>query len=320
MKDTFFGGMSTTQRSESINSFFDKYVNKKTTLKEFVEKYKVALEDREEAEKQADFNTWHKQPVLKTPSPFEKQMSMVYTHEVFKKFQVEVMGLSGCHLMQRDEDNHLTSFTIYDFEKKEEFVVEWDASKVEISCICRLFQYNGYLCRHSLMAFQFIGIFAVPSNYILRRWTKDIRSLHHKRKTNEDMCSNKDRYDMLYEKAIQLLEEGSLSKESCNFACQSMEEALKHCAIINQSMKSSRGNVGKKILLDKKLLDPKPANTKGAPKRIKSGIERGRKRTSSGKVKKVRIYCFAVIFISLNFLKIFIFKMISHCCFCDVVM
>jgi len=91
--DTFFGGMSTTQRSESINSFFDKYVSKKTTLKEFVEKYKVVLQDREEAEKQADFNTCHKQPVLKTPSPFEKKLSMVYTQEVFKKFQVEVMGL-----------------------------------------------------------------------------------------------------------------------------------------------------------------------------------------------------------------------------------
>jgi len=85
--------MSTTQRSESINSFFDKYVSKKTTLKEFVEKYKVVLQDREEAEKQADFNTCHKQPVLKTPSPFEKKLSMVYTQEVFKKFQVEVMGL-----------------------------------------------------------------------------------------------------------------------------------------------------------------------------------------------------------------------------------
>jgi transposase-like protein len=85
MKDTFFGGMSITQRSESINSFFDKYVGKKLTLKEFVEKYKVALQDRKDVEKQADFNTWHKEPVLKTPSPFEKQMPVIYTYEVFKK-------------------------------------------------------------------------------------------------------------------------------------------------------------------------------------------------------------------------------------------
>ena len=84
--------MSTTQRSESINSFFDKYVNKKTSLKEFVEQYKVALEDRKQKEIHADFNTWHKEPVLKSPSPFEKQMSSLYTHEVFKKFQAEVLG------------------------------------------------------------------------------------------------------------------------------------------------------------------------------------------------------------------------------------
>ncbi|KAK2398946.1 hypothetical protein QL285_048836 [Trifolium repens] len=104
---------------------------------------------------------------------------------------------------------------------------------------------------------------------------------------NEDNCSsNKDRYDILYQKAVQLLEEGSLTDESCNFACQSMEEALKHCALINQSLKVSRENVGKNILLDRKLLDPKTASTKGAPKRLKSGIEKGRKRACSGRVKK----------------------------------
>jgi len=53
----------------------------------------------------ADFNTCHKQLVLKTPSPFEKQVSIIYTQEVFKKFQVEVMGLSECHLMTRNKDS-----------------------------------------------------------------------------------------------------------------------------------------------------------------------------------------------------------------------
>lgn len=55
----FFCGMSTTQIYESINSFFDKYVGyNKTTLNEFVEKYIVSLQDREETKKQViDFNT-----------------------------------------------------------------------------------------------------------------------------------------------------------------------------------------------------------------------------------------------------------------------
>ncbi|XP_030478250.1 protein FAR1-RELATED SEQUENCE 4-like [Cannabis sativa] len=55
-----------------------------TSLKEFVEQYKVALQDRQEKEVQACFNTHQKKPALKSPSPFEKQMSMIYTHEVFK--------------------------------------------------------------------------------------------------------------------------------------------------------------------------------------------------------------------------------------------
>ncbi|XP_058746308.1 protein FAR-RED IMPAIRED RESPONSE 1-like [Vicia villosa] len=237
---------------------------------------------------QVDFNTWHKQPALKTPSPFEKQMSNIYTHEVFKKFQVEVMGLSGCHLMNK-VDNQLNSLTIFDFEKNEEFVVEWNATKVEISCVCHLFEYSGYLCRHSLMVLQSNGVFSVPSHYILRRWTKDIRSLH-KRKMNEDTCSNKDRYDLLYQKAFQLLEEGSLSNEIFNFAYRSLENALKQCAIINQSMKNSKENVGKNKLLEKKLLDPNVSKTKGAPRRINSGIEKVHKKICTGRMKKVRLY------------------------------
>jgi hypothetical protein len=287
MKDTFFGGMSTSQRSESINAFFDKYVCKKTTLKEFVEKYKVALHDREEAEKQAYFNTWHKQPVLKTPSPFEKQMSVIYTHEIFKKFQVEVLGLSGCRIVNEHKDNLVTTFKIFDFEKKEEFMVECIVSKEEISCLCHLFEYNGYLCRHSLMALQAVGVFVVPSQYIMRRWTKNVRSKQIQRKMIEDVGSSKERYDCLYKKAIELLEEGSLSFESYDVAFHALEETLKQCAAINKSLKLSKEKVGQNSFHEKSLRDPQPSKTKGAPtKRMKSGIEKGRKRTSSVKVKK----------------------------------
>ncbi|XP_042450660.1 protein FAR1-RELATED SEQUENCE 6-like [Zingiber officinale] len=39
VKDHFWAGMSTTQRSESMNAFFDNYVHSKTSLKQFVEQY-----------------------------------------------------------------------------------------------------------------------------------------------------------------------------------------------------------------------------------------------------------------------------------------
>ncbi|KAA8517268.1 hypothetical protein F0562_017561 [Nyssa sinensis] len=47
VKDNFWAGMSTTQRSESMHAFFDGYVNVKTTLKQFVEQYENALKDKD---------------------------------------------------------------------------------------------------------------------------------------------------------------------------------------------------------------------------------------------------------------------------------
>jgi hypothetical protein len=141
------------------------------------------------------------------------------------------------------------------------------------------------------MALLTVGVFAIPSQYILRRWSKDIRSKHLKRNADEDVCSSKERFDRLYERTIEFIEEGSLSYESYNFACHTLGEALKQCATINQSLKIDKENVGKNNLGDTPLLDPRPSKTKGAPsQRIKSGIEKGRKRR-----KKVRhidsFYC-----------------------------
>ncbi|MQL74087.1 hypothetical protein Taro_006432 [Colocasia esculenta] len=47
-------GMSSSQRSESIHHFFDGYVQSKTTLGEFIDKYSVALDSRYDAENEAD--------------------------------------------------------------------------------------------------------------------------------------------------------------------------------------------------------------------------------------------------------------------------
>jgi len=146
---------------------------------------------------------------------------------------------------------------------------------------------DGYLCRHSLTALLAVGVFAVPPRYILRRWTKDIRSSHLKQKMKEGVGSKKERFDLLYAKAIEFLEEGSLSHESYNFAMHALDRALTQCETINKSVKVDIENVGKNSLQVKPLLDPKNAKTKGAPKRIRSGIEKGRKKTSSSKEKKV---------------------------------
>lgn len=74
VKDIFWAGMSTTQRSESMNSFFDGYVNSKTTLKQFVEQYDNALASKMAKENQEDFNSYNSTYPRITDYDMEKQL------------------------------------------------------------------------------------------------------------------------------------------------------------------------------------------------------------------------------------------------------
>ncbi|XP_057482770.1 protein FAR1-RELATED SEQUENCE 5-like [Actinidia eriantha] len=53
-----------TQRSGSVNSLFDGYVNAGTTLQDFAEQYEKALDDRYEKEVKAEFETFYTKPIL----------------------------------------------------------------------------------------------------------------------------------------------------------------------------------------------------------------------------------------------------------------
>ncbi|XP_059665210.1 protein FAR1-RELATED SEQUENCE 4 isoform X2 [Cornus florida] len=236
MREISFAGLSTASRSESLNSFFDKYIHGDTSLRDFIEQYKVVLEDRYEEEAKADFDSWHETPELKSPSPFEKQMSLVYTHEIFKKFQVEVLGAAACHLKKEKEDGTAITYAVKDFEDNQDFLVEWDESKSDIYCSCRSFEYKGYLCRHAVVVLQMSGVFSIPFRYILQRWTNTATSKHSISQRLDEVQSKVRRYNDLCRRAIILGEEGSLSQESYSIALGAIKEALRQCANVNNSI------------------------------------------------------------------------------------
>ncbi|KAI9195127.1 hypothetical protein LWI28_011980 [Acer negundo] len=239
MRGISFASLSAPSRSESLNSAFDKYVHGETLLREFIEQYKVVLEDRYEEEAKADFDAWHETPELKSPSPFEKQMSSVYTHEIFKKFQVEVLGAAACHLKKENEAETTITYGVKDFEDNQSYTVEWNESNSDICCSCRSFEYKGYLCRHAIIVLQMSGVFSIPSKYILQRWTNAAKSRHAISERLDEVQSKVRRYNDLCRRAIILGEEGSLSQESYNIAQSAIQEALKQCANGNNSVENN---------------------------------------------------------------------------------
>nr|KAJ0203496.1 hypothetical protein LSAT_V11C500292580 [Lactuca sativa] len=81
LKYIFFDGMTTTGRSESINSFFDGFVNSRTMLNEFV--------SQRAAEEDEDFKTMNSRPVLSSVHPIGAKPYQFYTRKMFDTVKKE---------------------------------------------------------------------------------------------------------------------------------------------------------------------------------------------------------------------------------------
>ncbi|OMO61223.1 Zinc finger, PMZ-type [Corchorus olitorius] len=156
---------------------------------------------------------------------------------------MEALGVFGCHLMKEKEDGKIITLKVIDFEKNEDFVVERDASMEEISCLCRSFEYTGFLCRHSLCILHSLGVFNIPYRCILKRLAKDVRTKYKKANGCEELQSKKQRHYDLFDRATELIEKGSLSLESYNIAHQALQDALKRCSSVNHSLNLSKMHV-----------------------------------------------------------------------------
>ncbi|XP_064945813.1 protein FAR1-RELATED SEQUENCE 6-like isoform X1 [Musa acuminata AAA Group] len=221
LKDTFWAGMSSTQHNETVATFFDGHVEAKTSLKQFLGKYEMALLDKIEKEVQADFETFHKRRPSVSKFYMEEQLSKVYTLNIFKKFQDEIEAIMYCHASLVKVDGPVSTFDVrecifFDDGKRtmnKNHGVVYNTEEKEIQCICGSFQFRGILCRHALSVFKLQQVHEIPSQYVIGRWKKDFKRLHFLAHSSDDAIANNrvDRYDYLSMRCLQLVEVGVLS-------------------------------------------------------------------------------------------------------------
>ncbi|CAB4303351.1 unnamed protein product [Prunus armeniaca] len=236
LKETFFAGMSAARPGETLSPFFDRYVHKQTPLKEFLDKYELALQKKHKEEALADIESRSSSPILKTRCSFEFQLSKVYSREIFKKFQFEVEEMYSCFsTTQLHIDGPIIIFLV-----KERVVVEGNRREIrdyevlynrtagEVRCICSCFNFYGYLCRHALCVLNFNGVEEIPSKYILSRWKKDFKRIYipDHSSSNADDTDRMQWFNQLYRSALQIVEEGVISPDHYKVALQAFEESL----------------------------------------------------------------------------------------------
>ncbi|XP_022015295.1 protein FAR1-RELATED SEQUENCE 6 [Helianthus annuus] len=234
LKDASFAGMAPGDTPQPV---FYKYIHKQTPLKEFLDKYELALQKKHKEEANADVESRNSSPTLKTRCFFELQLSKVYTHEIFKKFQLEVEEMYSCFsTTQLHVDGAITIFLVKERvlagENRREikdFEVLYNRGAADVRCICSCFNFNGYLCRHALCVLNFNGVEEIPSKYILSRWKKDYKRLYvsdHDGINSNDGTDTVEWFNQLYRSALQVVEEGVISLDHYKVALQAFEESL----------------------------------------------------------------------------------------------
>lgn len=173
-RNTFFVGMNTTQRSESINAFFYSFVDSSTTLRDFVVKFDKAVEHRYEKERKEDFESRHQSRILNVGSKIKKHDVTIYTKTIFNKFQDELAKVSQ-FIKKKVEKNGSQSICKVSncFNSQDSFIVSINLDTMDAKCSCQLFEFLGILCRHILGIFQAKNIVDILNKYILQRWTND---------------------------------------------------------------------------------------------------------------------------------------------------
>ncbi|XP_021888435.1 protein FAR1-RELATED SEQUENCE 6-like isoform X1 [Carica papaya] len=244
LKDTFLAGAFPTQQNEVVVSFFEGYLDKHTSLKEFLNKYDQGLQTNRQLEVLEDMDSKNTSVMLKSRCYYDLQISKLYTNNIVRKFEREVEGMFSCFSTRQGHvDGPIVTYVVKeeaegDGNRREtrDFEVLYNATEMEVACICGLFNYRGYLCRHALYVLKQNGIEEIPSQYILPRWRKDIKRVQvlDQSCTSIDTNNPVHRYDHLYKCIVQVVEEGRKSQDRYKATQQALDGIMSKLHLVQE--------------------------------------------------------------------------------------
>lgn len=221
LKDTFFGEVSDGIKPETMQKFFQRNSITTTTLRDLVTQFDKAMVYQYEKEIQADALTIQARPIMKTPSPMEKQASEVYTRTIFDIFQKELVESSGFFAEIFEEQGPICKYRVVRFgDTNNLHMVSYNPSEKNLSCNCLRFENTGILCCHALRVFIAAGELLMPEGYYLKRWGRNAKgnALYLNLASNwvDDLCRD----------AIRLAEEGATCQAVYKVAKSALCNAL----------------------------------------------------------------------------------------------
>ncbi|XP_020590555.1 protein FAR1-RELATED SEQUENCE 3-like isoform X2 [Phalaenopsis equestris] len=255
-KDLLFPELSSSQRPESLNKFFKRNFNTKTSLLLFISKFDQAMSSQYEKEAQEDLATIYVKPPLKTPSPIERQAADIYTNAVFEKFQEEFVESLG-YYVEKIEHGSVSKYNVMkEDDNRKSYIVSFSDYDKMTSCNCCKFERCGILCRHILRVFFVVGVRVLPEAYVLKRWTRNaLKNIVLEERVTEPGLSFQEYlvawYNDLCLDAIKFGMEGAVSSETYKVAKLALQKSFNEVIAAKNTQKKGQQNLQRFARLQK---------------------------------------------------------------------
>ncbi|KAG6628924.1 hypothetical protein CIPAW_14G046800 [Carya illinoinensis] len=288
LRSTFCAGMSTTQRSESMNKFFKYYVRSSTMVSDFVYQYEKAIDARYFKEKEKDVRTRSTRAILKTPLKIEEEAAMVYTRKSFMIFQDELFNsLRYKATKLSKEGERKTYVVVISGKEKPLYHVTLENGEEQTTCTCHLWEFMGLLCQHILCVFGKKSMLdKLPQHWVKERWTINAKArpipniplMEGQVQVGQDDPIM--RKSKLMIQLYDIVELGSQSAEKHNHLCIALEKVHKELLAMEDHVACSQRGESTNIIQNERsqvvsnfsqtVQDPPRVPTKGRPKSLRS--------------------------------------------------
>lgn len=298
------GILRTTSRSESANSFFNRFIHRRLAFVEFWLRFDTALECQREEELMADNTSIHTTTQLLTPWIMERQGSELFTYEVFVKFQQQVMAArDNCFVQGITQGEGLKVMTVRGASGKVR-EVRYDMTTMIANCSCKLFESIGIPCRHIIQVLRTENHTELPDYYIMKRWQKRCKRervyddkgnlLEEKPADSSDVATRK-KISTIRNKIEDLIQKAKHSDEGMDFlslSVSSIEAPLNQIVPVapkNTRQEEYEAFIGCNIPSEVHIHPPTDVRTVGRCKRIKRGKETKEENKKKDKEVKVKV-------------------------------
>lgn len=192
LRSYFFAGMSSTFKSELINSYIQRFLSAQSAPDKFVEQVALVLDARNQIGSTSKIQPKVPQVYLKTGSPIESHVATILTPYAFCKLQEELVSAPQYATMLVDQSYFIVR---HHTEVDGGCKVLWVPHDEFISCTCQHFEFSGILCRHVLRVLSTSNCFRIPDQYLPLRWrdsssTESVHSSSTKAQLLQSMISS----------------------------------------------------------------------------------------------------------------------------------